>query len=47
MKKKKLTGIIIGCFYKGYNELGYGFSEKVYERALIICLEEKGLKTKS
>lgn len=30
----KTTKTIIKFFYKVYNELGYGFLEKVYERAL-------------
>ncbi len=38
-----LTSNIINCFYKVYNELGYGFLEKVYENALKIELESKGL----
>jgi len=38
-----LTSNIIKCFYKIYNELGYGFLEKVYENALKIELESKGL----
>ena len=37
------TDLIIRCFYKVYNNLGYGFLEKVYENALIIELEKQGL----
>jgi GxxExxY protein len=40
---KDLTSSIISCFYKVYNKLGYGFLEKVYENALKIELESKGL----
>ena len=36
---KEITSKIISCFYKVYNELGYGFLEKVYENALKIELE--------
>ena len=36
------TKSIIGCFYKVYNILGYGFLEKVYENALIIELRKEG-----
>ena len=36
------TQKIIGCFYSVYNDLGYGFLEKVYENALIIELTEQG-----
>ncbi|OGO33137.1 MAG: GxxExxY protein [Chloroflexi bacterium RBG_16_54_18] len=38
-----LTEMIIGAFYKVYNQLGYGFSEKVYENALVIELCKHGL----
>lgn len=38
-----LTSTIISCFYRVYNKLGYGFLEKVYENALKIELESKGL----
>jgi len=34
---------IIGAFYKVYNALGYGFSEKVYENALVWELGQQGL----
>ncbi|MFT3911926.1 MAG: GxxExxY protein [Ferruginibacter sp.] len=37
------TDLILRCFYKVYNELGYGFLEKVYENALIIELKNEGL----
>lgn len=39
-----MTEKIIGCFYNVYNTLGYGFLEKVYERALAIEFEKVGLK---
>jgi len=41
---QNLTKKIIGAFYTVYNELGYGFLEKVYENALGIELKEIGLK---
>jgi GxxExxY protein len=34
---------IIKAFFKVYNTLGYGFLEKVYERALLIELKKSGL----
>jgi len=40
---KELTSTVIECFYTIYNTLGYGFLEKVYENALKIELEKKGL----
>jgi GxxExxY protein len=43
-KHSDLTQSIIGSFYVVYNQLGYGFSEKVYENALVIELQRQGLK---
>ena len=43
-KHADLTEKIIGAFYKVYNTLGYGFSEKVYENALAYELRKLGLK---
>ncbi len=37
------TDLLIKCFYKVYNTLGYGFLEKVYERALVIELQKHGM----
>ena len=39
-----LTNQIIGAFYRVYNELGFGFLEKVYENALMLALTDVGLK---
>ena len=44
MLHKDLTEKIIKAFYKVYNTLGYGFLEKVYQKALIVELREVGLK---
>lgn len=43
LKHSETTGAIIKVFYKVYNELGYGFLEKVYENAMVIELREMGL----
>ncbi len=43
-KHADLTGVVIGAFFKVYNTLGYGSSEKVYERALTIELRKAGLQ---
>lgn len=40
----ELTSLILKTYYEVYNELGYGFLEKVYQNALIIELKNKGLK---
>ncbi len=38
------TEKIIGAFFKVYNTLGYGFTEKVYENSLAIELRKLGLQ---
>jgi GxxExxY protein len=42
-KHSETTELIIKCFYKVYNTLGYGFLEKVYENAMFIELKDLGL----
>ncbi len=46
MLQENITKQIIKAFYKVYNALGYGFLEKVYQRALLLELREMGLKCK-
>lgn len=41
---KDLTEKIIKCFYNVFDELGYGFLESVYESALVLELNNMGLK---
>ena len=41
---KDLTDKIIHCFYRVYNDLGYGFLERVYQNALYYALIDAGLK---
>ncbi len=43
LKHSDLTDKIIKAYYDVYNQLGYGFLEKVYENALLIELRKKGL----
>ena len=40
---EEITKKIIKCFYKIYDELGSGFLESVYEKALMIELKDIGL----
>ena len=42
-KYSELTEQIIGIFYEAYNELGFGFLEKVYEEAMVVALREHGI----
>ena len=39
----ELTDKIIACAYDVYNQLGFGFSEKVYENAMMIKIAQKNL----
>jgi hypothetical protein len=36
MKYEEITGDIIGSAFEVYNELGYGFLERVYQKALQV-----------
>lgn len=42
-KYSELTEQIIGIFYEVYNELGFGFLERVYEQAMAVALKERGI----
>ncbi len=42
-RHSELTGKILGAFFQVQKELGFGFSEKVYEGALEILLLELGM----
>jgi GxxExxY protein len=44
MKNEELTHKIIGCAYKVFNQLGFGFLESVYRKAMVIELSKAGLK---
>ena len=41
---KELIDVILTQFYRVYNDLGYGFLERVYQNALYFALTNKGLK---
>ncbi len=43
LKHSQVTGGILEVFYEVYNELGFGFLESVYERAMAIALAAAGL----
>jgi GxxExxY protein len=40
----ELSGKIIRAYFNVYNELGHGFLERVYERAMVIELGKMGLR---
>ncbi len=43
-KHSEITQNNIGAFFEVHKVLGFGFSEKVYENALVIAHNAKGLK---
>jgi GxxExxY protein len=43
LKHVSITREVIGCAFEVINELGAGFIESVYERALLVALRQKGL----
>ena len=47
MEFEEITHKIIGCAYKVFNELGFGFLESVYKKAMIIELSKSRLKVES
>ena len=46
-KYSDITKLIISAYYQVYNKLGYGFLEKVYEKAMMIELHKLKLKCES
>jgi len=40
---KEITEKIIGCAYRVYNKMGFGFLESVYEKCMLIELHKAGL----
>ena len=44
MKNEDITHKIIGCAYQVFNQLGFGFLESVYKKAMIIELAKSKLK---
>lgn len=41
---RELTETVIGCAFRVYNRMGYGFVESVYEKCLVIELRHAGLQ---
>jgi GxxExxY protein len=47
LQHEVITKKIIGCAFEVINELGSGFLESVYEKALLIALTDAGLPAQS
>jgi GxxExxY protein len=39
-----ITKVVIGCAFEVINELGAGFLESVYEKAMMVALQQRGLQ---
>ena len=46
-KYSEILEKIIGCAYRVYNKMGFGFLESVYEKCLLLELGKSGLKAES
>ena len=44
---KELTDKILKAFFDVYNEMGYGFLERVYQNSLFIELKARGFKVEA
>lgn len=44
LEHAELTKAVIGCAYKVYNKMGFGFLESVYEKCLLIEFDRAGLQ---
>lgn len=44
---KSLSDSILKVYYEVYNELGYGFLEKVYQNAMYFELKSQGFKVEA
>ena len=44
---KTLTDSLIKVFYEVYNELGYGFLERVYQNAMFLELRDRNFKVEA
>ena len=47
MKYKELTEKIIGCAYRVYNKMGFGYLESVYKKCMLIELRKAGFDIES
>jgi GxxExxY protein len=47
MEYKEITHKIIGAAYQVYNQLGFGFLESVYHKAMLIEISKDNLKVES
>jgi GxxExxY protein len=44
MKHEEVTHKIIAAAYRVFNQLGFGFVESVYKKAMVRCWVEKAIR---
>lgn len=44
---KELSYNIVGCLFEVYNNLGFGYKEKIYEKSLTKLFNEKNINFKN
>jgi GxxExxY protein len=47
MPYEDLTERIIGCAYRVYNRMGFGYLESVYEKCMLVELKREGLRVQA
>ncbi len=47
MKHEEVTSKVLECCFEVINELGAGFLESVYEKALFVALTQKGFEVRA
>ena len=47
MNTREINELIIGCSYRIYNKMGFGFPESVYRNCLLLELQKMNLETKA
>ncbi|MBN2293273.1 MAG: GxxExxY protein [Pirellulales bacterium] len=47
MQNQELTERIIGCAFRVYNKMSFGYLESVYENCLLIELQKAGISAES
>ena len=47
MQYQQITEKIIGCAFRVYKNIGFGFLESVYEKCMLIELKQAGLNAES
>lgn len=47
MNTREINELIIGCSYRIYNKMGFGFSEAIYRNCLLLELQKMNLQAEA